>query len=76
MDGDTINFEAWIKYLFNRPVTDPAWYWDDDPSIELPAMKFIEFGTRAVFKRWRITHSLFGWAGKSRAVPGGIKQRL
>lgn len=21
-------FERWVQYLFNHPVTDPAWYWD------------------------------------------------
>lgn len=46
MDGKAIDFDEWVKYLFDRPVTDPAWYWNDDPLTELPAAKYIEFGTR------------------------------
>lgn len=28
------SFEYWIDYLFNRPVTDPAWYWEDNDTAD------------------------------------------
>lgn len=24
------SFERWVQYIFDHPVTDPEWYWDDD----------------------------------------------
>src|SRR5688572_15809699 len=46
MNSEAIDFEGWVKYLFDRPVTDPAWYWDDEGGISLPPEKFIAYGTR------------------------------
>ena len=28
-----MNVTAWIGAIFDHPVTDPAWYWDDDASV-------------------------------------------
>ncbi|MEP6987554.1 MAG: hypothetical protein ABI970_18255, partial [Chloroflexota bacterium] len=25
-----LSFEDWVKYIFNHPVTDPAWHWETD----------------------------------------------
>lgn len=30
MKQNIVGFENWIKFVFDHPVTDPAWYWDDD----------------------------------------------
>lgn len=43
---EEITFENWLKYLFDRPVTDPEWYWEIDDQLSLPPHLFIEFGTR------------------------------
>lgn len=29
-----ITFEEWLNYVFDHPVTDPAWYWDIDDDLD------------------------------------------
>lgn len=47
--SDHLKFEDWVKCLFDREVTVPAWYWSNEWP-ELSAADFIEFGTR-LFRR-------------------------
>lgn len=28
-----LSFEEWTKHVFDHPVMDPAWYWDDDADL-------------------------------------------
>jgi len=46
-------FDQWIQYIFDHPVTDPAWYWEDNWAVQydpLPPGKSVEYLTR-LFKR-------------------------
>ena len=32
-------YEEWLEFVFDHPVSDPAWYWDEDgPEFEAPEM--------------------------------------
>jgi hypothetical protein len=35
MDISDIEFQKWVKYVFDHPVTDPAWHFVDDELAEL-----------------------------------------
>lgn len=40
-------FEQWVSYMFDHPVTEPAWYWDiDEPSVNLSKPLVVEYATR------------------------------
>ncbi|HEX7858725.1 MAG TPA: hypothetical protein VF773_00200 [Verrucomicrobiae bacterium] len=44
-----MNFDEWIKFVFDRPVANPAWYWHDeefDSTPDLEPARFIDYGTR------------------------------
>ena len=30
MEVTNLSFEEWVRFIFDRPVTSPAWYWDTD----------------------------------------------
>jgi hypothetical protein len=38
-------FEEWVAYVFDKPVAERAWYWDEE-ILELSPRSFIEYGTR------------------------------
>lgn len=43
----TIGFEQWVRYLFEHPVSDPAWHWDDDSEeVKLASERLIAYTTR------------------------------
>jgi hypothetical protein len=44
--GVEATFEVWLKYVFDRPVTDPAWYYNVDEPLEIPAASYIQNCTR------------------------------
>ncbi len=52
-------FEEWVRYIFDHPVTDPAWYWDADAdSLELDPLQNILFTTQ-LFSHSTETLSVF-----------------
>src|SRR5690242_7693339 len=30
MSSVTISFDEWLDWAFDHPISDPAWYWDDN----------------------------------------------
>ena len=54
-----VPFEEWVRYIFDHPVTDPAWYWDiDADSVELDPIRLILYTTQ-LFSRSKETLSSF-----------------
>jgi hypothetical protein len=39
-------FEEWVRYLFDHPVTDPAWHWDDADRVELAPRQVVSYAAR------------------------------
>jgi hypothetical protein len=39
-------FDAWIDLIFNHPVTEEAWYWDDSKDPTIPSEPFIDYATK------------------------------
>lgn len=42
-----MTFSNWITYLFDRPVTEPAGFWDDGEDWDGPAETIIDYVTQA-----------------------------
>ncbi len=41
-----LSFDAWVRHLFDHPVTEPAWHWDEDAdSAELPPQLVVAYAT-------------------------------
>jgi hypothetical protein len=32
-DANPLNLQKWIAHVFDHPVTEPVWYWSDDPGV-------------------------------------------
>ncbi len=44
-------FEQWLEFVFNNPVREPEWYWDEDfdslwEALELPDTLIVQYMTR------------------------------
>jgi hypothetical protein len=39
-------FDTWVRYVFDRPVADRAWYWTEESVEEPPADQALDFLTR------------------------------
>ena len=55
MKPDSISFEEWVRHVFDHPVKETAWYWQEE-SVELASAQFISFAT----KLFRYSQSLLG----------------
>ena len=42
-----LTFEQWVRYVFDHPVTVPAWHWDPEAeSADLPPLRIIAYATK------------------------------
>lgn len=44
-EGSHHNFDTWLQWVFDHPVTDPAWYWNDK-LLEPPPEVTVDYLTR------------------------------
>jgi hypothetical protein len=43
--AESISFDEWVRQVFDHPVKERAWYWDEE-IMEAPPRQFISFGTK------------------------------
>jgi hypothetical protein len=45
---EDVSFEDWLRFIFDHPVTDPKWHWEENaPYLEVPPELTVAHITRA-----------------------------